>query len=143
MMRRSKYRSTFAQCMYVSAVCALHTLYHNRLLCIQLLCVPRVTLLLAVLQARACVTLQHAVLAAEVTFTETAVADDGLCSLLAFFETAPRLLWWGHAATQRREDVEGAVVMDLEILEGRRWLSGGQVATGVEQPEGLWGDVGV
>jgi len=45
-------------------------------------------LLLAVLEARARVGFEHAVLGAEVTMAEAAVADDALCSFLALLETA-------------------------------------------------------
>jgi hypothetical protein len=49
-------------------------------------------LFLAVLQTGAFVVLQHAVVAAEVTLAETAVAYDALCGLLAVLGVAADLL---------------------------------------------------
>ena len=53
---------------------------------------------LAVLQPRALVVLEHAVIAAEMALAETAVADDALREGLAVFEGAFLFLGRGHAA---------------------------------------------
>lgn len=62
-------------------------------LALELLLVALLVLLLAVLQPGAAVRLQHAVLAAEVTRAEAAVADDALRCVAAVLEAAADLLW--------------------------------------------------
>jgi len=61
-------------------------------LALKLLLVALLVLLLAVLQPRAAVRLQHAVLAAEVTRAEAAIADDALRCVAAVLEAAADLL---------------------------------------------------
>ena len=63
-------------------------------------------LLLAVLQTRALVILQHAVFAAEVAGAEAAVPDDALGRFLAVFERAADLLG-RHAAADRGCEGQG------------------------------------
>jgi hypothetical protein len=77
----------------------LDSLNGNRPLAVQLIRVPLMTLLFTVLQALALVVFEHAVLTAVVAIAEAAVADDGLCAVLAVLEGAADLLW-GHAAAE-------------------------------------------
>lgn len=74
-------------------------------------------LLLAVLQAFALVVLEHAVLAAVVAAAEAAVADNGLCAILAVLEGAADLLG-RHAAAQGQGQVQSCVWPDGVIGEG-------------------------
>lgn len=120
-----------------------YTFNHYCLLRVQLLCIPGMAFLFAILQACARMTLEHAMLAAEMAFAETTVTNYGLCSLFTFLETAPRLLRWCHAASHRGQDVEGTVLMYLKVLQRRRRLSGSEVATGIKKPEGLGWEVEV
>lgn len=58
------------------------------------------TLLFTVLESLALVVLQQPVLAAKVTRTEAAVADDALRRISAVLVTTPDFLGW-HATTKR------------------------------------------
>jgi len=69
------------------------TLDRHSALTLKLLLVPVLVLLFAVLQSRASVRLKHAVLAAEMTLAEAAVADNPLRGILALLEVAADLLW--------------------------------------------------
>jgi len=74
-------------------------------------------LLLAVLQSVALVVLEHTVLGAVVAAAEAAVADNGLCAILAVLEGAADLLR-GHAPAQGQCHVQGRVGWDLVFAEG-------------------------
>lgn len=56
---------------------------------------------------------QHTVLAAEVASTETAVADNGLCSVFAVLKVALDLL--GRATTERKSEVNSGLGADRVI----------------------------
>jgi hypothetical protein len=79
-------------------------------LALQLLLIALLVLLLAVLQARAVMWLEHAVLAAEVTSAEAAVADDALGGVAAVLETAADLL--RSAAADRQREVNSRLAGD-------------------------------
>lgn len=91
--------------------CRLDALDSDRPLAVELVSVPLVALLLAVLQSLALVVFQHAVLAAVVTTAEAAVADDRLRFVLAVLERAADLLG-RHSAAQRQGHVESRVWRD-------------------------------
>lgn len=80
----------------------------HRPLRVQLVGVRLVTLLLAVLQVRTVVALQHPMLAAEMAAAEAAVADDGgelaLALVRCVFLVVARWLL-GHAAAKREREV--------------------------------------
>ena len=100
-------------------------------LALQLLLVPVLLLLLAILQPRAVVRLQHAVLAAEVSLTEAAVSDNPLGCVLAVFEPAADLL--GRAAADGQRHVYCALARDVVACE--RLLRRAQVLAGEDEPE--------
>lgn len=80
-------------------------------LTLQLLLIPVLLLLLAILQPRAIMTLQHAMLAAKVPAAESAVSYDSLRGVFAVFETAADFL--GAAAPEWEGHVEGAFAGDV------------------------------
>lgn len=84
----------------------LYPLDSHGALALQLLLVPVLLLLLAVLQPRAVVRLQHAMLAAVVPFAEAAIPDDALGCVLAVLEVASDLL--GCAAADGQGHVQRA-----------------------------------
>ena len=75
------------------------------------------TFLLAVLQPSALMVFQHAMLRAEVAGAESAVADDALSRILAFFEGAADFLWRHPASDGDRKGEEG-VRGKIERAEG-------------------------
>lgn len=87
------------------------SLNHQRPLTCQHLCIPIMTLLLAVFQSTTLVILQHPMLAAEMSLAEGTVAHDTLCALLAVFEIAFYLLW-GHTAADGEGHVEGGSLLE-------------------------------
>jgi len=76
-------------------------------LLLQALPVSLLLLLLAVLQTRACMTLQHPVLATEMTLAEPAVTYDALCGFLAVLALALDLL--GCTAAEGQSQVDCAL----------------------------------
>jgi hypothetical protein len=82
----------------------------NRPLALKLLLVALLVLLLAVLEPRAAVRLQHAVLATEMARAEAAVADDALRGVAAVLEAAADLL--GPAAADGLREVDGGLAGD-------------------------------
>jgi len=89
----------------------------NGALAVQLIRIPVVALLLAVLESDALVVLEHAMTAAVSAFAEAAVADDGLGAVLAVLEGAADLLG-GHSAAQREGEMEGGIGPDGVISQG-------------------------
>ncbi len=85
----------------------LNALDDDRSLTIQFICVSFMTLLLAVLKAAAFVIFQHAMLTAELTLTERAVANNALGLIFTILECAANLL--GSTATDWQGDVYGSV----------------------------------
>lgn len=75
----------------------------DRALALQLLLVPVLLFLLAVLQPGAVMRLEHAVLAAEMTLAKPTVANDALRGVFAVLEAASDLL--GCAAAERERNV--------------------------------------
>ena len=78
----------------------LYALDSHSPLAVELVRIPLVALLLAVLETLALVVLQQAMLAAEMPIAEPAIADDALRRVLAIFVAAADLLG-RHAAAQR------------------------------------------
>lgn len=110
----------------------------NRPLTLQLLLIPLLILLLAVLQARTAVRLQHPVLAAEMAIAEAAVADDPLRRVAAVFETAADFLGASAADWQREVDCRLA----CDGVGGQGCARVGEVFAGVHEAEGGGGEVG-
>ena len=94
----------------------LNTLDSNGALAVQLVRIPVVALLLAVLQSLALVILEHAMTAAVPALAEAAVTNNGLCAVLAILEGTTDLLW-GHAAAERECEVESRVGADGVISQ--------------------------
>ena len=69
--------------------------------------------LLAVLEPTALVVFQHAMLAAEMSRAEAAVANNTLCGFLAVFECAADFLG-RHAAADGEGEVDGGGRMDVQ-----------------------------
>jgi len=86
---------------------ALDPLHDNRPLPLQLLLIPFPPLLLAVLQPRTLVVLQHPMLLAKLPVAEATISYDTLCYLMAVLERAFVLL--GRAAAERQRYMEGGV----------------------------------
>lgn len=95
-------------------------------------------LLLAVLETGACVRLEHAVLATEVTAAESAVSDDALSGVLAVFELAAHLLW--RAAADWQGEVQHRLAGDVVV--GERGGCVGQVLAGEDDAQLVLWDVG-
>lgn len=106
-------------------------------LTLQLLLIPILLLLLAVLQPGTGVRLQHPVLAAEVTVAESAVAYYALRLIFAVLEAAANLLW--GAASDWECHVECAFTDDRVIAER---AVGREVLAGVDEAEVGLGEVG-
>lgn len=104
-------------------------------LAVQLICIPLVTLLLAVLQALTLVVLQQPVLAAEMPTTEATVADDALRRVFTILIAAANLLW-GHAAAQGQRHAERGVGRDGVV--GERCGSRGQVLACIHKAQVCW-----
>lgn len=85
-------------------------------LAVQLVRIPLVALLLAVLEALALMVLQQPVLAAEMPVAEPAVAHDALRSVLALLVAAADLLRW-HAAAHRQRHVQSCIGRDGVVSE--------------------------
>lgn len=117
--------------------CSSDALDSDRLLALQLGPIPRLLLLLAVLQPGAVVGLEHAVAAAEVAGAEPAVANDGLGAVLAVLEAAADLL--GGAAAEGQGEVHGALARDAVVADGCG--EGGQVPAGVDDAQVGLGEV--
>jgi hypothetical protein len=88
-----------------------NTLNSNRTLGIQLIRIPLMALLLAILETLALVVFKHAMFAAVVALAEAAVADNGLGAVLAVLEGAADFLG-GHAAAQGQCEVQCCVWAD-------------------------------
>lgn len=86
---------------------ASYTLDDHCPLGVQLVGIPGVGFLLAVLQAAAGVCFQHTVLRAEVAVAKAAVADDPLGGLLALLEVASGLAGRSHGGWRCRCGGEG------------------------------------
>lgn len=115
----------------------LDTLDGHGSLRLELLLVPVLLLLLAVLKAGAVVRLEHAVLPAEMALAETAVADNALGGVLALLEIAADLL--GCTATEGQGKVQGALAGDVTVEQR---LRGRKVLAGVDEAELGFGHVG-
>lgn len=115
-----------------------NALNSHRPLTLQLLLIPLLVLLLAVLQARAAVRLQHPVLAAEMAIAEAAVADDPLRRVAAVFETTADL--FGTSAADWQREVDRRLACDG--VGGQSCARVGEVFAGVHEAEGGGGEVG-
>ena len=104
----------------------------HRPLAIQLVRIPLMALLLAVLQPLALVVLQQAVLPAKVSAAEPAVADDALRGVFAIFVAAADLLG-GHPAAQGQRHVQRCVGRDSVV--GERCGRGRQVLPCVHEAQ--------
>lgn len=105
-------------CLHIAyRMSRLNTFDSNGALAVQLVRIPVVALLLAVLQSLALVILEHAMTAAVPALAEAAVTDNGLCAVLAVLEGTTDLLW-GHAAAERECEVESRVGADGVISQG-------------------------
>lgn len=116
--RRRRANAAIRECAS-GLICSLDTpsnpLNSHCPLALQLLPIPILLLLLAVLETRAIVALQHAVFAAKVSRTKPAVTHNPLSGVLAVLEVAADLL--GGAAAQGQGHVQGAFAEDAEIGE--------------------------
>ena len=91
----------------------LNPLDNRRPLGIQLIRIPLMTLLLAVLEPTTPMILQHAMFATEMALTEAAIAHDALRRVLAVLEVASYLLG-RHAAAHGEGEVQGGFARDRE-----------------------------
>lgn len=124
---------------FIMGVC-LDALDSHGAFAVELVGVPLVALLLAVLKALALVVLQEAVLATEMPVAEAAVADNALCGVLALLVAAADLLG-RHATAQRQRHVQRCVRRDCVFA--KRCGSRGQVLPGVHKTQvGGLGQVG-
>lgn len=89
----------------------------DRPLALELLLVALLILLLAILETRAVMRFQHAVLAAEVARAEAAVADDALRGIAAVLEAAANL--FGCAAADWKGEVDCGLAGDGVRCERR------------------------
>jgi hypothetical protein len=94
-----------------------NTLDGNGALAVELVGIPVVALLLAVLESLALVVLEHAMTTAVSALAEAAVADNGLRAVLAVLEGAADLLG-RHAAAEREGEVESGIGTDGVISQG-------------------------
>jgi hypothetical protein len=94
-----------------------NTLDGNGALAVELVGIPVVALLLAVLESLALVVLEHAMTTAVSALAEAAVADNGLRAVLAILEGAADLLG-RHAAAEREGEVESGIGPDGVISQG-------------------------
>ena len=95
----------------------LDALDSDRPLALELLLVALLILLLAILETRAVMRFQHAVLAAEVARAEAAVADDALRGIAAVLEAAANL--FGCAAADWKGEVDCGLAGDGVRCERR------------------------
>lgn len=107
---------------------SLDTLDRTSHFTLKLLAIPLLLLLLAVLQARAAMALQHAMLVAVRLVAESAVARYTYNCILAVFERTANLL--GAAAADGENHVESGLGGDAVGGEGRAGLT--QVLAGMD-----------